>query len=296
MIDPRERRLRSSFRSYSYRFSILFVVTLAIAVLLLGRAETYIFDSTQRFLTDITAPVVELAGRPIVGIRNWASSIGDLFNTKEENVRLRKEIALLHEWRSAALELERKVSRYEALLNLKLDPEMNWVSGRVVADTSGPFVNTLIVNAGRQDGVRKGQAVVGSQGLIGRIVEVGNRASRVLLLTDLNSRIPVLIVPSHYRAILAGNNSAEPGVEFLPTTAQLSPGDQVITSGHGGMLPPGLPVGVVIANGSGGHSVQPYATFDRVDYVRILQFDFPTSLDGEEISDVVKKNDSGDPT
>jgi rod shape-determining protein MreC len=110
------------------------------------------------------------------------------------------------------------------------------------------------------------------EGFIGRIIEVGEVSSRVLLITDLNSRIPVMVESTRDRAILAGDNSDEPRLLYLPPAVALSPGDRIVTSGDAGALPPGLPVGTVTAAGEGGARVAPFANWSRIEYVRIIDY------------------------
>ena len=112
-------------------------------------------------------------------------------------------------------------------------------------------MRTVLVNAGTDDRVARGQAAITGEGLVGRLTEVGNRAARVLLITDLNSRIPVTIESSHANAVLAGDNSERPRLLYLPSPDAVKIGDRIVTSGEGGVFPPGLPVGVVAAHRRG---------------------------------------------
>ena len=146
------------------------------------------------------------------------------------------------------------------------------VAARVVGDSGGAFVHSVLVNAGGQDGVRKGQAAVNGEGLVGRVAEVGERSARVLLVTDLNSRIPVLLESQRYRAILVGDNSQRPRLLYLSADAKVSPGDRIVTSGHGGVFPPGLAVGVVTLIANGDVRVQPFVDWERLEYVRLIEF------------------------
>ncbi|HZC14897.1 MAG TPA: rod shape-determining protein MreC, partial [Thermoleophilaceae bacterium] len=146
------------------------------------------------------------------------------------------------------------------------------VTARVVTDQGGPFVYTVLVNAGADQGVVEGMAAVNDRGFLGRVIEAGRRSARVMLLTDFNSRVPVMVEPSRDRAILAGDNSRQPKLIFLPLNPQVSLGDQVVTSGQGGILPPGLPVGRVSAIGEAGATVTPFVDWDRIDYLRLLAY------------------------
>ena len=114
--------------------------------------------------------------------------------------------------------------------------------------------------------------MITGDGLVGRVAGVGNRATRVLLITDLNSRIPVLVEATRTRGILIGNNSNRPRLIHLPPGATVSPGDRIVTSGHGGAFPVGLPIGLIDAVNESGISVQPFVPRDRLEYVRILDY------------------------
>jgi rod shape-determining protein MreC len=190
----------------------------------------------------------------------------------KENENLRRDKERLLHWQSVARMLEAENKALQAQLNYVPGPQASYVSARVIADTGGAFAHSLLLNIGHQPGVDKGQAVVTGDGLIGRVAGVGDRATRVLLISDLNSRIPVLIEATRTRAILAGNNSNRPRLIHLAPGATVSPGDRVVTSGHGGVFPVGLPVGRVDAVNEGGISVLPFVSRDRLEYVRVLDY------------------------
>jgi rod shape-determining protein MreC len=130
----------------------------------------------------------------------------------------------------------------------------------------------VLLNTGRRHSVRPDQPVVSAGGLIGRIAEVGERSARVLLLTDINSRIPVLVEQTGERAILAGGNTPRPNLLYLSANSPVSQGDRIVTSGHGGMFPPGLAVGVVAEVSEAATSVQPMIDFARLSEAIVLDF------------------------
>ena len=303
-MNDSSNRVTLPLRELSSRASLIFMIALAVALLLLGRAETYVFDRVRQAATDLAAPLLEIASRPVAAARRLVERTDEYAYVFEENERLRAENERLRSWREAALKLEAKVARYEALLNVELDPAIRYVTGRVIGDRGGPFVDTVIVNAGRKDGVKSGQAVIDTEGLVGRVVSTGEEAARILLLTDLNSRVPVTIEPSHYRAVLAGDNTAWPRLEYLPVASGVATGDRVVTSGHGGLMPPGLPVGVVISTEDGFLRVQTFADHDRLDFVRVLQYQFPMTVDRQDPPEIfddppagkTSRTESGPPT
>jgi len=146
------------------------------------------------------------------------------------------------------------------------------VTARVVADTGGAFYRSLLINAGARQFIRRGQAVIWQGGLVGRIAEVGERSSRVLLMTDINSRIPVVVESTGDRAILRGDNSSRPVLRFLPENSPISPGDRIVTSGHGGVYPPGLAVGSVAQASETLVTVQPFVVISQLNQAVILDY------------------------
>ncbi|GMV61236.1 MAG: hypothetical protein AMXMBFR74_04050 [Parvibaculum sp.] len=285
-MDPNRSAL--PFREFSHRISLVFMLTLAAALLLLGRAETYVFDRARQVVTDLAAPLLEVASRPVAATRRIIERTDEYAYVFDENERLRAENARLLAWKEEALKLQGKVARYEALLNVQVDPSIEYASGRVVSDSGGPFVETVLVNVGTEQGAKSGQAVIDTDGLVGRLVSTGPKASRVLLLTDLNSRVPVVIEPAHYKAVLAGDNTDWPKLEYLAAQSAISPGDRVVTSGDGGLIPPGLPVGLVIQTSSGDLRVQTFSDRGRLDFVRVLQYEFPSKVKRQDPPDVLK--------
>jgi rod shape-determining protein MreC len=259
----------------SFRASLVLSLALSLALLFFGRAEASVFDKLRSAIETATSPVYEFVGPPIATARNMIGAVFHITDIYSENKRLRAENAELKAWQNKALLLEQKVERYEALLALPLDPNIEYRTGRIVDDPGGPFVRTFRVNLGHKDGIAEGEAVIGAGGLVGRIVSAGPRAARILLITDLNSRIPVMVGPGGVRGILVGRNDAAPAISYLPRDAQVAVGSKVFTSGNGGLLPPGIPVGEVTAV-KGDHAVvKPVTRFNRISYVRVLEYASP---------------------
>ena len=265
------------------RFSLLGFLLLSTILLSLGRAEAYVLEQARDAITDAARPVLELLASPFAGTRDFFRNMGQIVDLYKENERLRAENERLLQWKAAALRLEKTVERYQALLNVSLSARTEFVTGRVIGDSGGPFVRTFIVNAGREDGVKKGQGVIAGDGLIGRVIGTGNTSARILLLSDLNSRIPVVIEPGLSPAILAGDNSEMPEVAYLDPQAEIRPGDQVITSGDGGALPRGIPIGSIVSDPDGeGFRVRLNTPLARIDFVRVLNYSFPNDIDGQD--------------
>jgi rod shape-determining protein MreC len=253
---------------------LIIVAALAVALILIGKAQSSLFDTARTHVMDWMKPALTTAREPMVGFTRWVGSIGEIFAVYQENLKLKEENARLRQWHNTAISLNERLKRYQLLLHAVPDPALSSLVARVIGRASHPFLQTMILDAGRTNGVKPGQAVVDSRGMIGRIFLAGERTSWVILLTDLNSRIPVTVEPGNAQAIMAGDNSPTPAIETLSQGTQLKDGNQVVSSGDGDILPAGLPIGVIVADGNG-YRVALFADQTTTQDVEILDFKQP---------------------
>lgn len=242
---------------------------LACVLIFLGRVQPTLFDRARAYASDRVAPVLEAIRAPLRGAEQWAGSLADVFHVYQVNLKLKDENARLRKWQNLALSLEQRLKRYQLLLNAVPDPEIGSVTAHVIGRASRPFLNTMIVDAGRRQQIKPGEAVVDDRGMIGRIFVAGDHTSWVILLTDLNSRIPVSIQPGNVQAMLTGDNSGAPQLVVSAQGARLRYGQQVVTSGDGALLPAGLAVGKVYWDGTDFRAAL-FADAGRSDDVRVL--------------------------
>jgi rod shape-determining protein MreC len=277
----RRRRSASGLWAFIAQNPALALLVVAGGVLLgISKTQKELSLGLSGVADDLTASVMELVAGPANEGKRWIDGAGTFFSVYDENQRLRDENAKLRQAQSEVAELQRKVERYEQLLKVPTEAPVSGVAGRVIADMSGPFLRTILVNAGSDQGVLKGQAVVDDRGLLGRIVGTGRKSSRVLLLSDLNSRIPVIVEGANLKAILAGDNSDRPTLEYLPPGSRLVAGARVLTTADGGALPPGIVVGVVV-KGQAAPRVELFTSERRADFVRVLKYQAPVDVDNE---------------
>lgn len=265
-------------RAWAQRFAFLFLVIAAFALMLLGKADTLLVERIRTVATDAMAPILELISRPVDTVGDIVGEAQNLADLRADNAELRRENERLRNWQAAAQRFEAENVALRELSRLTVEPRTRFVTARVIGDPGGAFVRSVLVNAGTGDGLAKGQAAMTSDGLAGRVAEVGLRSARVLLLTDINSRVPVVVGAARDRAILAGDNTNQPKLLYLTPSSDIRPGDQVVTSGHGGVFPPGLPVGVVTQDGDLAVRVQPYVDWAHMEYVRLVDYELPGIL------------------
>lgn len=255
--------------------AVVVAIIIGLALVFGDRRETlqgHAAVATRGAFDRMARPVGGVLSAPVRWVSDAVGGIGDYFFAVSENRRLKQEVADLRHWRDEAIAYRHENDRYEALLGLKTEPPIPMVGARVIADVRGPFAQTRLADAGVEDGVREGNPVMNEHGLVGRILGVANGVSRILLLTDVSSRTPVMIDRTDARAVLTGDGSGSPTLEYLRGANPIKAGDRVLTSGDGGLFPRGLPVGVAYQGLDGSWRVRLDSDDGPIDPVRILLF------------------------
>ncbi|WP_417525796.1 rod shape-determining protein MreC [Marinovum sp.] len=252
------------------------LVTFVVLLCLIGLFILWRIDSprVERFraqVIDRVMPGFSWAMAPVTASVNLIRDFQSYHSLYEQNQELRRELQQMKSWKEAALQLEQENARLLDLNNVRLDPQLTYVTGVVLADSGSPFRQSLLLNVGKRDGIQDGWAAMDGLGLVGRISGVGERTSRVIMLTDTSSKVPALIQPSGQRALVVGDNSMAPPIDFLEDADQVRPGDRVITSGDAGVLPPGLVIGQVAKDPGGRLRVRLSADIERLEFLRVLR-------------------------
>jgi rod shape-determining protein MreC len=260
------------------------LILLALTLMTLHRADTLPVERLRTALMEVVAPALAVASAPLDALVGQIDALTNIHDLKAENIRLQEENVKLHQWYESALKLQAENQSFRELLNVKADPALSFVTARVISDAGGSFVKSALLPVGIQDKVQKGDAVMSGRGLVGRITEVGQSSARVLLITDLNSRIPVLIQNTRTKAILAGKNQDLLKLERLPPDSGMTIGARVVTSGDGGQLPADLPVGTIVSTGADGVWVRLLSDIDRLAYVQVVNADIDEAMVTGEIT------------
>jgi rod shape-determining protein MreC len=247
------------------------ITVVLVAIFLIWRIDNARVEQLRVSLVDRFVPSFGWTVKPIAATARMITDIRAYGRVYQQNVELRRELQRMQGWREAALQLEQKNAQLLALNNVRLNPRLTFVTGEVMADAGSPFRRSAMVNVGRIDGVADGSAAMDGLGLVGRIAGVGERSSRIIFLTDASSRAPAVILPSGQRAIVAGDNSRAPALEFVEQTDELRPGDRVVSSGDGGLYPPDILIGQVVLAPDGRQRVRLAADYRRLDFVRVVR-------------------------
>lgn len=269
----------SSLRHFLHWLVYGGLALLAGGLMLLGKADAVLVERLRLQVNDVLVPVLDVISQPAEGMAVAVDQGVGLITLLRDKSRLQQERDELLRWQAIAQRLQVENSELRRLLNFQPDPPVQSLSARVVADTTGAFTKSFLLNAGSLAGVSKDQIALTGEGLVGRIVAVSARASRVLLITDMNSRVPVFVGASRARAVLAGNNSDQPRLIHISPDANIAVGDRVVTAGIAGAFPPGLPVGLVHSVDEGHILIEPFVDASRVEYVRLADFGLQALVD-----------------
>ena len=271
-------RISPARRAAMERISVTLLVMVSAVMIIVGKTDQVAFQYLRNSVMDAAAPALDMLSRPAAALDAAADRARGFITAYRDNVRLAEENERLLGWQQVALRLSAENTELRDLAKLVPEPAIFFVTARVIADSGGPYARSVMVNAGRDNGVARGQAAMTGEGLVGRVAEAGSRAARILLITDLNSRVPVVVDGARQRAILAGDNSVRPRLRYADAGGAIRIGDRIVTSGQGGVFPPGLPVGVVAGVDSEGAWVEPYAALSRVDYLRLVDYGLADTL------------------
>ncbi len=265
-------RLSIQSRQALARLMLPVLIVASLGLLLLGRAAPALPERARIALSDGLAPLYAMLERPFTAVRDAAAFAHDAWAMRAENTQLRQENARLRHWYDVAMALDAENAELKANLHWVPDPALSFVTARVVADAGGVYARSVLLAMAPNHALTRGEIALDGSGLVGRVTEVGVRSARVLLITDMNSRIPVTLQGSRARAMLVGQNTPYPRLLYLPDGMRPAEGERVVTSADAQAFPAGLPVGTVHYASGGAVELDPAANLDRLEIVRIFDY------------------------
>lgn len=267
----KNRSQRDDYTGPLSRLLLGVVCLCLLAIFLVWRIDSPRVERFRAQVTDTVVPSMNWAMAPVTGAINLIRDFQSYQRLSEQNRDLRSELRQMQAWKEAALQLEQENARLLDLNNVRLDPRLTYITGVVMADSGSPFRQSVLLNVGARDGIMDGWAAMDGIGLVGRISGTGQTTARVILLTDPASSVPALIQPSGHSALVVGDNSVAPLIDFLENPDLVRPGDRVISSGDGGVFPAGLLIGQVAADPTGRLRVRLAADYERLEFLRVLR-------------------------
>lgn len=280
------KRRRSLFIHFSHirllaqKFALVILFLSAFILMLVNKTDTVLIEKTSSAATDIISPVIDVLVIPAKGLAKVYDYFRDLKQIHADNLRLKEEnkrLSRLYD-RERSLEIENRL--LAALLNYVTPPEAEFITARVIAEEGDAFSHSVIAYTGNAE-VKKGQVALSDKGVVGRVDQVGRHYVKIILITDINSKIPVMAEKIRVRGILSGDNTTLPKMVFIPLDADLNIGDRIVTSGVAGIFPAGLPVGKVISADKNEIRIKPFSNLERLEYVKLVNYQLGGVIDDE---------------
>ena len=254
---------------FNKTFNISLVV-LCLILVIIGKLDLVAYRNISSFLTDFFAPISSFINKPAKELEIVIEDVKSATQLRKENLLLKHEIKRLKNIERKSEIQESELIELKKVLN-SIPRENNFlITGRVLNLSGGTFAKTMLIDAGKKDGIKKGQPVISSDGLVGSIISVGPNSSRVLLLIDINSMIPIFLTQTGWPAIVQGQNGYLLKVKFLSSEANPINNEIIETSGHGGRFPPGINVGRMVKISPSSYFVKLSADPQRLRFVSVI--------------------------
>jgi rod shape-determining protein MreC len=270
--------IRSAFlvRGSKQKFSLFALIVVSIIFLSLEKIETKPLRYFRALVKDVIYRGAMVVSAPSKSINNFSDSITQHMHLYDDYSKLKKENNDLKNKISEKNFLELENNQLRKLIEEQVSSTANFTSARVMLDKQSPYLNSFIINVGSNKNIKNGMAAMDGTNFIGRIVDVNFFSSRVLLISDLNSKIPVMTEPSANHAILSGHGDSKPTLEYLPKNHNIQDGDKVYTSGKEGIFSPGIPIGEVKIEDDI-TKVLLFSDLSQITFININLEDFPNS-------------------
>jgi len=251
---------------------IVCVVT-GVTLLALGRAGSPALAEARMQVLSMLAPVFNVVRAPVESFRQFQSYLAEIGAAHEQNLVLKQENDGLRRWQSVALALQAENKALRELMAYQPVAGLHYTSAKVIAELQSGNAHSTLINVGSDAGIARYQPVIDAYGLVGRVMEVGKHNARVLSVADVNSRIPVVTSESRTRGIIAGTGGDMLRLAFMAAHAAPKPGEMILTTDDGALVPSGIMVGEIFSVGDDDILVKPIRPLDSADYVRVLQYD-----------------------
>lgn len=262
----------SQFRVFIRKLLVAALFVSALMFMMLSKADTLILNKITNSVSQAFSPVIQVMQFPAEVVYAVYDKVRDITLVYSENKRLKAENLDLLMLKNQVRTLKAENKLLGQMLNYTPPPEASFVTAKIVAEEGDGFSHSLIAYTDNAKQVRKGQVVLGAESVVGRVESVSGSYVRVLLFTDINSKVPVILERNRIRGILSGDNTTVPKLMFTAAGADIKEGDMVVTSGVAGVFPTGLPIGVVSKITKGAIAVETISDIERLEYIKIVDY------------------------
>ena len=266
-----ERNLKGDYLKGLRTIFVLSLFLISTVIFIIWKIDNPRVERLRMVALEKIIPSFEWLLTPMRAFVNMSDGIETYNGLVKENLELRFELRRLSNWREAAIRLEEENSKLLQLNKVNISPKLKHITGLVLSDSGSPYRRSVLLNVGNRDGVEDGWAVMDDSGLIGRLAGVGEKLSRVVLLIDSSSRVPIKVEPSGMKALIFGDNTFNPPLEIVENTDLIRSGDRVVTSGDGKVFPSGILLGHIIRGPDERLRAKLVADYKRLKFLKVVK-------------------------
>ncbi len=264
--------LQHSFNLVYRKIETVVFSFLCIIFLISSRIGSSFTNELSFAFINVSLPIVKIVSLPFNATINLLTNFNELIEAKEENKELREEVEKLRSFYIKSLNIHQENIELKNILSFISAKTSGFKVTKISGRSNQSFNQKLFLDAGKNLNLKEGSIVTGNKAAIGRILEVGDNKSVVIMLTDSASRIPVISSKARVRGILAGNGSNVMDILYLPNNHNIAVGDFIFTSGDGDTLPPGVLVGVVSKSDSTSVEVVMAEDINKSDFAAVMNY------------------------
>ena len=267
--------IRSAFlkKGNKQRFSLIFLIFLSLAFLFLGKINFEPINQVKIVIREVVYRSSFIVSVPENYLKKTYKNIKNHFVIYNDYFEIKSEIEKINSERTVDQFIIEENKRLKKIIDDYV-AESEEVVAKIIIDKNSPFLRSLIVNKGSKNNIKLGMAVLDKNYLIGKVVEVNFLTSRVLLLSDLNSKIPVIIEPGGFQSILSGTGKNHGIIQYLKENYLIEDKNTVYTSGAGGLFKAGIPIGKIVKNQlEEPNKVNFFSDFSQLRFVKVKSFE-----------------------
>ena len=266
--------IRSAFlkKANKQRFSLIGLIFFSIGLIIFSKINLPFANYLNIGLNEIVYRSSFIVSFPEKKIYQFSTSIKEHYNLYNDYEKIKNELRQLKSQKLEFIFLKEENARLKKTIDEYIF-NSNELVAKVLIDKNSPFLKSIIVNKGSKDNVKLGMAVLDGSYLVGKIVEVNYSTSRALIISDLNSKIPVSIEPGNIQSILSGTGKQNGKIEYVESEISIDDGSVVYTSGSGNIFKSGIPIGIFKKNVNELEEVKFFSKLTQLTFVKLVSFE-----------------------
>ena len=268
-------KIRTFTKSKSFsNISLSFFFILTFLLIIFNKTDYVLVNKLKAISVDVVSPITKTITIPVKVTADVIKTYSNIRFLKQENLRLKEEVVRLKKWQTLAIKNQMENNAYKKLLN-STSNKLNLIkTASVISQSPGIYAKMIIINAGFEDGISTDLSVINDRGLVGKVVSTSKNNSKIILINDQNSSVPIKNLSNNFFAIITGTSEGKYlSSSFIKDNNIPKVGDLLLTSGSAKIFPKDILVGKVVSVNEDNFLVLPYVDFNNLNYVQIINFE-----------------------